>query len=362
MKLVSLYRLYRHILLSKSMIFKNTPVELTYFVTSKCNATCPHCFYHEELNNVVSDLTLEEVDSAFKKSPNLMRLLFSGGEPFVRPDFVDVVKTIYKHSKPLYISIPTNATLTKKVLSDTEEILKSCPLTQVNISMSVLESNDKTDDFFGVRNTYRKFCETYAGLKDLQMKYPNLLIGFIVTQTASNQSHVIDIYDSAQSKFGPDYISVSLARNSALDESELDVDISIYKKLQNHISKFAQKTMNPVVKLLRFFDDICADYITRVFETNKFSGLICYSGSLRLVLNFNGDIYPCETLMLSEKKDSVIGNVSNGMSIKELVKSDRAKLIQGRIINNQCFCRHECDVLTNIMFSPKRIMQYLFKV
>ena len=71
------------------LIFKNNrmPVQLTFFVTTHCNASCPHCFYAAELNNPKKqDLSLEEVEKISKSMDDLLLLYIGGGEPFLRTD------------------------------------------------------------------------------------------------------------------------------------------------------------------------------------------------------------------------------------------------------------------------------------
>ena len=48
------------------------------FVTSRCNAFCKTCFYHEELNQP-GDLTFEQIDKISRTMPSITDLWLSGG-------------------------------------------------------------------------------------------------------------------------------------------------------------------------------------------------------------------------------------------------------------------------------------------
>ena len=37
------------------------PTQLIYYVTNRCNAKCHHCFFWDELNVPMNELTLEEI-------------------------------------------------------------------------------------------------------------------------------------------------------------------------------------------------------------------------------------------------------------------------------------------------------------
>src|ERR671928_1658921 len=60
------------------------------FVTSRCNAFCKTCFYHEELNRP-GDMTLAQLEKVSQTMPPITDLWLSGGEPTLRRDLSDVI-------------------------------------------------------------------------------------------------------------------------------------------------------------------------------------------------------------------------------------------------------------------------------
>ena len=73
---------------------RSAPVQLTLFVTSRCNIRCKMCFYWEPVENKSThEITLEEVDKISKSMPNFFWLLISGGEALVRKDLPEIVET-----------------------------------------------------------------------------------------------------------------------------------------------------------------------------------------------------------------------------------------------------------------------------
>src|SRR3954462_6571253 len=77
------------------------------FVTSRCNAFCRTCFYHEELNQP-GDLTFEQLEKVSRTMPPITDLWLSGGEPTLRLDVPVLIDTFIKHNKVRRIIIPTN--------------------------------------------------------------------------------------------------------------------------------------------------------------------------------------------------------------------------------------------------------------
>ena len=60
------------------------------FVTSRCNAFCKTCFYHEELNQP-GDLTFEQIEQVSRTMPAITDLWLSGGEPTLRRDLSEII-------------------------------------------------------------------------------------------------------------------------------------------------------------------------------------------------------------------------------------------------------------------------------
>ena len=81
-------------------------IELTY----KCNLRCKHCFAISHAQTV-PELTTNEVLSLLDDlhMNNVFRLVFTGGEVFLRDDFLEILK--YAISKRFLIDIYSNATL-----------------------------------------------------------------------------------------------------------------------------------------------------------------------------------------------------------------------------------------------------------
>ena len=72
----------------KTLHEKELPDAITFFVTSRCNARCEHCFYWKELNADRDELTLEEINKvATSMSKGLDSLALTGGEPTLPEGF-----------------------------------------------------------------------------------------------------------------------------------------------------------------------------------------------------------------------------------------------------------------------------------
>lgn len=92
------------------------PLEGAVEVTSACNLSCRHCYIRD--NFVEGELTTKEWMRIIDEVTELgcFWLTFTGGEPFLRRDFLDIY--LYAKRKGLLIVLFTNATLITPVIAD----------------------------------------------------------------------------------------------------------------------------------------------------------------------------------------------------------------------------------------------------
>ena len=130
-------------------------------------------------------------------SPYFSWVSLTGGEPFIRMDFVDIVKAFKRHS-PLYIlNIPTNGILTEKIEKDIYQILKlKVPSTIVTIS---LDGDRETHDYIrGIRGSFYRAVLTFKTLKQISKKNRRLKVLFAYTITPFNVGRFEEAYNGVK--------------------------------------------------------------------------------------------------------------------------------------------------------------------
>ena len=91
------------------MADKNYDAWLQWNVTNRCNLECEYCFsVPPKPNNDIPPIRISELIQTLNKSGKIFRIGFTGGEPFLIPNFVEAVQAI---SEKHFISINTNLTL-----------------------------------------------------------------------------------------------------------------------------------------------------------------------------------------------------------------------------------------------------------
>src|ERR1700694_290053 len=96
------------------------------FVTSRCNAFCKTCFYHEELNQP-GDMTFAQIEKVSRTMPAITDLWLSGGEPTLRRDVSEIIDAFIKNNGVRRIVIPTNGLIKSRVYELVDKALGSHP-------------------------------------------------------------------------------------------------------------------------------------------------------------------------------------------------------------------------------------------
>ena len=209
------------------------PSYFIFFVTARCNARCPMCFYMEnmESNAAKRELRVEEYEKISRSIPLINILGISGGEPFLREDLHEIVQVMYKNCSPWVVDLPTNGFLTKSVLKQVEEIARRCPDMVVDLQLSIDGPPEIHNQIRGLKDGFGRMRETYLGLVALKKRYRNLKVKACVVYSHYNQDHIEPLFDMLHSDFTDlDRIVFSVAHGSVYNDEAMAFDWERYFK------------------------------------------------------------------------------------------------------------------------------------
>jgi radical SAM protein with 4Fe4S-binding SPASM domain len=347
------YSPFRHF---SSVLWKRNPIHLTFFVTGRCNARCPFCFYLSPKNEAVRqerELTLDEIARLSASLGNLLWLAFSGGEIFLRSDLVEITRIFYRQNRPAIILLPTNGLKTRTIREYTEKILAECPKSTIVVKLSLDGPEPIHDRIRGVAGSYRKTMATYESLAGLLAAYPNFEFGINSVFCAENQDVMDDLIETVARLPHIKTHTVSLIRGAVADDTLKEVNL---RKYATAIAKLEANLKHRTGAIYRFSgarikaaQDILQRRLIHATSREQQAQLPCYAGRLNLVLGESGDLYPCESFTPCFR----FGNVrEHDYNIGKLLTSPRARQILADI-KKSCFCTHECYMMTNILFNPR---------
>ena len=154
-------------------------------VGRRCNLRCMHCYSKSRNVDYSGELSHEEgvrlIDDLADFGSPVM--LFSGGEPLMRPDIFELIE--HAAAKKMRAVVSTNGTLISR---DIAAKLKDAGLSYVGISLDGLE---ETNDLF--RGVQGAFSQALAGVRNCQEL--GVKVGLRFTMTRSNAQDVSGILD-----------------------------------------------------------------------------------------------------------------------------------------------------------------------
>lgn len=154
-------------------------------ITRACNLNCVHCYAHATERAFERELSTEEAITVLDDLAQfgVPVVLFSGGEPLVRPDLIDLAS--YAVKKGMRAVISTNGTLITK---EKAKELKKIGLSYVGVSLDGLE---EVNDRF--RKKKGAFKAAMNGIKNcLEV---GLKVGLRFTISKLNKDQVAPVFD-----------------------------------------------------------------------------------------------------------------------------------------------------------------------
>jgi MoaA/NifB/PqqE/SkfB family radical SAM enzyme len=252
------------------------PLAVGYEVTLSCNLNCRHC----DLGGVIKgekQMKPEEYGTLTRRLSPVVAL-FSGGEPLLRKDIVDIVRAVKQSDATPYLILVTNGLL----LSEGNYLqLHEAGINQFSVSLEF--PDERQDQFRGRPGLYKHLEETLPRLAKLGFR--NVLLN-----TAINKANLKEI--------------VSLAKK-AIDWGA-DISYSAYTPLRTKNENYCLDHGEDLENLHQIIDDLTAlrkrgSHIAnaeailantlKFFEQGHLSN--CQAGIRSLVVMPDGSLVPC---------------------------------------------------------------------
>jgi len=159
-----------------------TKLHGSVIVTYRCNAKCNMCDTWNHPTKPEEEIDLDVIE----KLPNMFFTNVTGGEPFARKDFPEIIGRLRTKAKRIVIS--TNGFFTDRIV----ELCKQFPDLGIRISIEGLQ--EANDLIRGIPDGYNLIQSTLQKLQGLGIKD----IGFAVTVQDSNYRDLLVLYKMAR--------------------------------------------------------------------------------------------------------------------------------------------------------------------
>ncbi len=339
-----------------------TPLNLTLYVTNRCNAQCTHCFYRSELNKPCMELSLEQLKKvAISLKHPLQVLMITGGEPFLRDDLLEVSKLFLDFNRTRRISIDTNGILTDKIIKTVKTILMLKPRT-LHIQVSLDGFEQVHDKMRGVEGCYKKAIKTLNELEQLQIRYTSLQLSVMTTICKVNYKDLLS-FSKMISKNHPTVLhKFNIVRGArtgtfGLPESitsglDTEVEQIPLEKLDDFFSEVVMIISSNKDKIWARIQRLKWEYSIKMLKSKK-GQVKCLAGYTFGVIYPNGDVAVCEPAKpFANLKDF-------RYNFCKLWNSDAA--IKMKRMTRNCFCIHPCNLLDSMVYDTRALLR-LFEI
>jgi MoaA/NifB/PqqE/SkfB family radical SAM enzyme len=342
-----------------------SPINLTVSITNMCNSRCQSCdiwkIYPAEKDRLAEELTVDEMDRIFASiNQPIYFFNISGGEPFLRKDIVDIVRTACQRLHPSVVHIPTNALSPQRIAALTEEMLIGMREWSPGTKLTIKPSFDGVEEFHdwvrGIPGNYKKLVETLGLLAELRRKYDHLRVGVGTVISTMNIDHLPDIIKES-ARFEIDtYISEVAEERVEMRNVGTGITPS-HERYAEGISIFRQMTFDRLKEasgLELLTQGMRHHYyeITRRWIRDRKQVIPCYAGISNAHISPYGDLWPCA--ILGDSKS--LGNLKSvNYDFWKIWHSSRADEVRASIRRGECDCPLANQAYANILLSPRAL-------
>lgn len=271
------------------------PLEINIHITDKCNLRCAYCYsnFYKRHNMDISKENIFRIVDAFKEM-GVIEVSLIGGEPFLHPDFSEIVD--YIKSKGLFSSAVTNGYFIGRHIETAKKLDMVC------IS---IDGPQAVNDITRGKGSYRHSIE---GLTLLRQHNINRSI------RATLQKHNFDYIEELM-QIAVDYGAI-LNFGLLFPQSSEDGQVKTISKETPEDGDY-KKALRKIIELKkrypeRFFNSLTNFYnalnwptaYTRFFlfeedlkEFPSFKSIPCFGGRTFATVDTDGKIYPCTNLI-----------------------------------------------------------------
>jgi MoaA/NifB/PqqE/SkfB family radical SAM enzyme len=334
---------------SRMLLRRPTATEILWInfaVTYLCNSRCRMCHiwkrYRQDPSGIEQELSLAEIEGLLSSDHmrNVQGISLTGGEPFLRKDFVDLAGLCIQRFPNAFISIATNGLSPGLILHKTRDILRRFEPKLLSLSVSLDGIGDAHDIVRGVNGAYGTVLRTVKSL----VEETNVNVGLDFTITPWNYDQVWNAYQLSK-ELGTKFIAVA-AHNSGFyyGNAEMDLDCGDARgQAAGMVCEVAADRAQDESLFEKIVDPyVC--FMTQAAQSraNQTAAHRCYSGTHSLFVDPYGNVYPC---ILLDKK---IGNIRQ-VAFDELWLTSRAFEVREYIEQERCQCWVACETVPSML-------------
>jgi MoaA/NifB/PqqE/SkfB family radical SAM enzyme len=339
------------------------------FVTSRCNAFCKTCFYHEELNHP-GDMSFDQVEKVSRTMPPITDLWLSGGEPTLRRDVSEIIDTFVANNGVDRIIIPTNGLIKTRVFEIVDRALGRNPAIDLYLNIA-LDGYGKTHDRIrGVPGNWEKALECIESLYPLKAKFKDrfrLNVNTVVC--AENYTEIEKLAEFMWNHYKLDGQYFNIVRgDTPVGEEIKQVPAELLPAMYSYVSRLTKRygdrmfaeddASKRFVKNVAYVGAITTHYRTQHanFQQSTAWPFPCTAGETTAVIDYNGEVRACEL------RESFASLQDYDYDFNALWNANERQVELNQIAGGKsCWCTHVCFIHDSMRHSRRALLYDLPK-
>jgi radical SAM protein with 4Fe4S-binding SPASM domain len=319
------------------------PTFMILQTTVACNSRCRMCSIWKMVPE--NEMSLQDIERLFK-DPYMRKLRWlnlTGGEPFMKQDFAEIVKAAADNLPNLeIIAIPTNGFMPDRVEKTTLKMLEYLRGKDIllNVNISIDGIGAKHEEIRRIPQGYEKSTETLHRLQAIGKENPQLESGVEAIITGLNVGQMRPIYEGLKDHTDHVNLTPAIISSYYLGSEQMASDVKLSADDIQEMVGFLEEMEKKEPAYAFYFNNVRSIYMHghRTFP--------CMMGWKSMYVNATGDVYACHLLPLPKYH---FGNL-RGSSMEELWTGRRAKEVR-QLLKEEEFClrcTNNCDILNNL--------------
>jgi len=301
------------------------PLQMVIELTYRCNLKCDFCFQRRQVDQLhlrpggmAQELDLEEIKRIIAQTPPWSLIIFTGGEPFVRSDILEILAYAARKRRCHIVNNGTRIT---------PEIARALVDLQVlSVGFSIDGDQAIHDGIRGVPGTFDRAIGAIGEIRRYRestgRRWP--LINFKTTITESNVHDLTKIAKLSR-QVGADYHTYQIVNNSLLTSGmQLSDEIKPYyappapfenfdvKALREQLERLSQMPSDngPVI---RFSPNIPIEKIESHYANElDVRSYTCSAPWSGINVSAYGEVFPCFNYRIGSLRENSLRELWNG--------------------------------------------------
>lgn len=320
------------------------PLRMALMVTHRCNLRCAMCMIVErdaELRE--KDLTTNELKLIISKIPSRTLITFTGGEPFVRKDILDLVAYASQNHR---VNLITNGVLFNE--EKIERLMSLAPKRvfqkgAILVGVSVQGIGETHDAVVGVKGAFEKVRDHVIQFRESRKQWgkclPLLDIKSVITeQNVEQMNNLVDFAREMEADFCT--FQIVNTQDSSYGITDVNKEAYLVPPPPVRFSKMdelreqlviVEKRKKEVPFEIRFNPILPPDEIVRRYQNAiDIWDYGCFVPWTTAHIGPTGKVFPCYSINCGNLLEKSFDEVWNGTTFREFRKSLReAKIFPG---------------------------------